>query len=143
MFKPDSSFMQEIDQWIEKNSQAFVKDLDRLVAIPSISVQGLSLIHIFHSVSIGSVQLLYIHMVRSPADLLIRGKQDAESGMGMLGMFCQKLHQCHDLRHTGLVIRAQKGGAVRDDQDVYKRQVEAHIRIMEPVIRYLCVKVEA
>lgn len=40
MFKPDSSFMQEIDQWIEKNSQAFVKDLDRLVAIPSISVQG-------------------------------------------------------------------------------------------------------
>ena len=55
-------------------------------------------------------------MVRSPADLLIRGKQDAESGMGMLGMFCQKLHQCHDLRHTGLVIRAQKGGAVRDDQ---------------------------
>ena len=29
MFKPDSSFMQEIDQWIEKNSQAFVKDLDR------------------------------------------------------------------------------------------------------------------
>lgn len=40
MFKPDSSLMQEIDQWIEKNKEAFVKDLDRLVAVPSISVHG-------------------------------------------------------------------------------------------------------
>ena len=40
MFKPDSSLMQEIDQWIEKNKEAFVKDLDRLVAGPSISVHG-------------------------------------------------------------------------------------------------------
>ena len=40
MIKPDSSLMQEIDQWIEKNKEAFVKDLDRLVAVPSISVHG-------------------------------------------------------------------------------------------------------
>lgn len=40
MFKPDSSLMQEIDQWIEKNKEAFVMDLDRLVAVPSISVHG-------------------------------------------------------------------------------------------------------
>ena len=40
MFKPDSSLMQGIDEWIEKNKEAFVKDLDRLVAIPSISEKG-------------------------------------------------------------------------------------------------------
>ena len=33
MFKPDSSLMQGIDEWIEKNKEAFVKDLDRLVAM--------------------------------------------------------------------------------------------------------------
>lgn len=42
MFKPDSSLMQGIDEWIEKNKEAFVKDLDRLVAIPSISEKGMT-----------------------------------------------------------------------------------------------------
>lgn len=40
MFKPNSSLMCEIDDWIKKNSEEFVRDLDRLVAIPSISVKG-------------------------------------------------------------------------------------------------------
>ena len=40
MFKPDSHLMQEIDQWIEANKEAFVKDLNRLVSVPSISVKG-------------------------------------------------------------------------------------------------------
>lgn len=40
MFEPDSSLMQEIDQWIDKNKDSFVKDLDRLVSIPSVSEQG-------------------------------------------------------------------------------------------------------
>lgn len=40
MFKPDSSLMHEIDEWIDRNKEAFVRDLDRLVAIPSVSENG-------------------------------------------------------------------------------------------------------
>ncbi len=37
MFKPDEDFVQKIDTWIDDNKAAFVKDLSRLVAVPSIS----------------------------------------------------------------------------------------------------------
>jgi len=37
MFKPDEKLIQEIDAWIEDNKDAYVKDLARIVAIPSIS----------------------------------------------------------------------------------------------------------
>ena len=40
MFKPDKQLAEQIDLWIEQNSSAFVKDLNRLVAIPSVSVPG-------------------------------------------------------------------------------------------------------
>ncbi|MEQ2562695.1 Sapep family Mn(2+)-dependent dipeptidase [Ventrimonas sp. CLA-AP-H27] len=40
MYKPDESFKQTIDQWIEANQEDFVKDLAKLVAIPSISVEN-------------------------------------------------------------------------------------------------------
>ena len=40
MYKPDEAFKQSIDQWIEANQNDFVKDLAKLVAIPSISVEN-------------------------------------------------------------------------------------------------------
>lgn len=40
MFEPDKKFEQEIDVWIEAHEQDFVKDIARLVAIPSISEEG-------------------------------------------------------------------------------------------------------
>lgn len=40
MFKPDVRLAQTIDTWIEENKDAFVRDLDRLVAVPSISEDG-------------------------------------------------------------------------------------------------------
>lgn len=40
MFKPDSNLLGEIDNWIVQNKDAFVRDLDRLVAIPSVSAKG-------------------------------------------------------------------------------------------------------
>lgn len=40
MFIPDISLMSEIDSWIDKNTHAFIRDLDRLVAIPSVSEKG-------------------------------------------------------------------------------------------------------
>lgn len=39
MFKADKSLVQEIDNWIEKNKEAYVKDLARIVSIPSVSEQ--------------------------------------------------------------------------------------------------------
>lgn len=38
MYKSDEALKQSIDQWIEANQNDFVKDLAKLVAIPSISV---------------------------------------------------------------------------------------------------------
>lgn len=40
MFKPDSNLMEGIDNWISRNKDAFIRDLDRLIAIPSISSKG-------------------------------------------------------------------------------------------------------
>lgn len=40
MYKPDERLTEEIDRWIETNTDAFVRDLGRLVAIPSISEEG-------------------------------------------------------------------------------------------------------
>ena len=36
MYKPDEALKQSIDQWIEANQNDFVRDLAKLVAIPSI-----------------------------------------------------------------------------------------------------------
>ena len=35
MYKPDEALKQSIDQWIEANQNDFVRDLAKLVAIPS------------------------------------------------------------------------------------------------------------
>lgn len=40
MYKPDEALKQSIDQWIEANQNDFVRDLEKLVAIPSISVEN-------------------------------------------------------------------------------------------------------
>ena len=40
MFEPDQKLEQEIDRWIEAHEQDFVRDIARLVAIPSISEEG-------------------------------------------------------------------------------------------------------
>ena len=40
MFQPDEKLVKKIDQWIEENTDAFVRDLDRLVAVPSIARTG-------------------------------------------------------------------------------------------------------
>ena len=40
MYKPDEALKQSIDQWIEANQNDFVRDLAKLVAIPSISVEN-------------------------------------------------------------------------------------------------------
>lgn len=40
MFKPDERLTEEIDRWIEENTDAFIHDLNRLVSIPSISAEG-------------------------------------------------------------------------------------------------------
>ncbi len=40
MFQPDEKLVKKIDQWIEENTDAFVCDLDRLVAVPSIARTG-------------------------------------------------------------------------------------------------------
>ena len=42
MYKPDEALKQSIDQWIEANQNDFVRDLAKLVAIPSISVENVS-----------------------------------------------------------------------------------------------------
>lgn len=40
MYTPDQKLIQQIDSWIQKEKTSFIKDLDRLVAIPSISEKG-------------------------------------------------------------------------------------------------------
>ena len=80
-----------------------------------------------HRISVGSVQFLHIHMVRAPANLLIRGEKDADSRMGMFRVFHQKLCQGHDFRNPCLVVRAQQGGAVRDNQVLALKLCQAGI----------------
>lgn len=40
MYRPDEVFVHDIDTWIKNHEEAFIRDIDRLVAIPSISEQG-------------------------------------------------------------------------------------------------------
>ncbi len=40
MFQPDEELTKTIDQWLQDNTDAFVRDLGRLVAVPSISREG-------------------------------------------------------------------------------------------------------
>lgn len=40
MFKPDKVLSEKIDRWIEGQRDSFVRDLDKLVAVPSVSEQG-------------------------------------------------------------------------------------------------------
>ena len=40
MFRPDEELSMKIDQWIKDNTDAFVSDLRRLVAVPSVSQEN-------------------------------------------------------------------------------------------------------
>ncbi len=40
MFKPDEQLIKQIDRWLEENKEPFVRDLSRIVKIPSISESG-------------------------------------------------------------------------------------------------------
>ena len=50
------------------------------------------------------------------SNLLVRRKGDAQLAVGELGMVVEKLYHMHDLRHTCLVIRAEKRRPVRGDE---------------------------
>ena len=80
-----------------------------------------------HRISIGGVQLLHIHMVRAPANLLIWCEKDADCRVGMFRMLHQILCQRHNLRNTCLVVRTQKGGSVRDNQVLSLKLCQAGI----------------
>ena len=56
-----------------------------------------------------------IEQVGTLADLLVRGKADAQLAMGA-ALADDGLHSGHDLSHTGLIVCTQQGGAVGGDQ---------------------------
>ena len=73
-----------------------------------------------HSAAVGRVgevrpEALNVKAVRTAAHLFVGGDADADGHMGGL-VPDQLLHSREDLRHAGLVVGAQKGGAVGDDQ---------------------------
>jgi len=56
-----------------------------------------------------------VKQVGTLADLLVRGKADAQLAVGQ-ALFQHRLHSGHDLGHTSLVVSTQQGGAVGGDQ---------------------------
>ena len=56
-----------------------------------------------------------IEQVGTLADLLVRGKADAQLAVGA-ALADNGLHSGHDLSHTGLIVCTQQGGAVGGDQ---------------------------
>ena len=56
-----------------------------------------------------------IEQVGTLADLLVRGKTDAQLAVGA-ALADDGLHSSHDLSHTGFVVCTQQGGAVGGDQ---------------------------
>ena len=60
-------------------------------------------------------EALKVHQRRAVADLLVRAKADAHRAVGHVGSK-QPLGHGHDLRHAGLVVCAEDGGAVGDDE---------------------------
>ena len=59
---------------------------------------------------------LDVKVVCAAADLLVRGKADLDGAVLDLRMAHQLLGHGHNLRHAGLVVRAEQGGAVGDHQ---------------------------
>ena len=73
-----------------------------------------------HCAAVGGVgivrtEALYIKPVRPPADFLIGGKADFQ-GSVLAALPQQNFGGSQNFRHTGLVVRAQQGRAVGDDQ---------------------------
>jgi len=56
-----------------------------------------------------------IEQIGTLADLLVRGKADAQLAVGT-ALADNGLHGGHDLSHTGFIICTQQGGAVGGDQ---------------------------
>ena len=56
-----------------------------------------------------------IEQVGTLADLLVRGKADAQLAVGA-ALADDGLHSGHDLSHTGLIVCTQQGGAVGGDE---------------------------
>lgn len=69
-----------------------------------------------HCIGKSARRTLQVEALGSTADLLIWGKGDAELAVSRRVLLAEGLHQCHDLRHAGFVVRAEQGGAIRDDE---------------------------
>ena len=69
-----------------------------------------------HGVGRGGPEALHVEVVGAAAHLLVGGDGHGDAAVGDLGMGGQILHGGEDLGHTGLVVGAQQGGAVGDDQ---------------------------
>ena len=73
-----------------------------------------------HRAAVGGIGIVRakapdIKLVCTPADLLVGSEADFQGGvLAPLGQ--QDFRSGENLRHTGLVVRPQKGGAVGDDQ---------------------------
>ena len=73
-----------------------------------------------HRAAVGGIGIvrakaLDIKLICAPADLLVGSEADLQGGvLPALGQ--QDFRSGENLRHTGLVVRPQKGGAVGDDQ---------------------------
>ena len=79
-----------------------------------------------HRVGIFSPELLDIELNDSASDLLVWREPDLDLTVLELRMLHDVLHRVHNLRHTGLVVRAKQRGSVRGDQRL--THVVKHLR---------------
>ena len=66
-----------------------------------------------HGVAVVAGQLRHVQTIHAAADLLVGGEYHADLAVGAA---LQQLHGSHDLGDAGLVVGAQQGGAIGDDQ---------------------------
>ena len=69
-----------------------------------------------HGVGRGGAEALHVEVVGAAAHLLVGGDGHGDAAVGDLGVGGQILHGGEDLSHAGLVVGAQQGGAVGDDE---------------------------
>ena len=68
-----------------------------------------------HSICIIGTKAGDVEFIRTSAHLFVGGEADLQSSVAHLGGE-EHLRACHDLGNTCLIVRAQQGGAISDDQ---------------------------
>ena len=89
-----------------------------------------------HGVGEVRAEALHVEPIRAPADLLVRGEADADLPVLQFGMGEEDLAGGHDLGHARLVVRAQGGVAVGDDQALALRpgHLREHRRVQHEAV---------